>query len=72
MKEEWRKWKDSIDKPGWYWVLRQLDRYDIYPEIVKVRIYSKKLCISNSEIPSNVKWAGPIPQAIDASQEITK
>jgi hypothetical protein len=48
---------------GWYWVLKEKGdfREKPIPSIEYVRKYAGRMCIVNWEIPSNAKWAGPIP-----------
>ena len=52
------KWtKEKPTEEGWYWK-RDYNGIDI----VFVRWYARKLCITNWEIPDDVEWAGPIPE----------
>lgn len=55
---KWRKQKPN--KPGWYWMKRRVFGEESEVSVVKVRIYGKKLCIQNWELPNDCLWAGPI------------
>lgn len=57
MEFEWTKEKPT--EPGFYW--RRFPTKGFYDDIVKVRLYCGKLCVSNWELGDGGFWAGPIP-----------
>ncbi len=57
-------------KPGWYWVRRREDIFNIEPTIAKVWKWSRRLRVDVPGVLFNVaindtyemEWAGPIPE----------